>query len=360
MYGKVKEKTIWSYWYDPSSCPTSKSCVMPPQVELCVATAQHNKGGFDHVVLHMDTVLLYLNGYELPFHWRELTAPHQKDAIMNALLARYGGVALDISSIVLRPLDPWWEEMVARGATFRGYVYRLDGRPWRHAEVTAVWFMMSRREGIFSAATRSQVEGMGDRRNVDGVYHDANFALGDQTVTPILSKFNYSLPKCFQDPSLLEPKQRCPEWEQPPWYEGLSGPERNDTWLMLEDPRTGPHLPFAMSGMSLWNTRNSTSPLPPGDPRFPPSHDMGGPMQSERCNSMKECWEEVVLRRYVTSQLSFVKLFAHGDELSSRSREALLEDRDTYFSSFLRLAGLPAAIAADGLPEAIAAGTALG
>merc|ERR1719277_2818991 len=100
---------------------------------------------------------------------------------MNALLARYGGVAMDISTILLRPIDDYWDEMVSNQATFRGYTYRLNGKPWRHPEVTPVWFLMSRREGIFRTAAWTQVEGMGDHNSTWHVgFHQPYFAFGDQ------------------------------------------------------------------------------------------------------------------------------------------------------------------------------------
>jgi len=250
MYGKVREKTIWSYWYDPEDCPSSKHCVLPTVIQLCAESIQRNRGSFEYRIVHRDEVDKYVNRMELPLRWEALQPAQQKDSLMNALLARYGGVAMDISTVLLRPLDRHWDEMVAFGAAFRGYVYRLNGRPWRHAEVAVVWFLMARREGLFATAVRSQVIGMGDRRDTSA-YRHRYLALGDQTLLPILSMFNYSLPKCYDDPTVdVDPSSKlhqfedqnprwCPEHEQRPWYEGLTGPPRNDTKLFLEDPRDG-------------------------------------------------------------------------------------------------------------------------
>lgn len=350
MYGKVPEKTIWSYWYHPENCPTASDCVLPPTVQLCVDTAKKNKGGFDHRIIHRDEVDQYVNRIELPVRWRELEPAQQKDSLMNALLARYGGVAMDITTLLLRPLDDHWNEMVKRGATFRGYMYRVNGEPWRHAEVTAVWFLMSRREGIFSTAVRNQVIGMGDRAET-GAYKHKYLALGDQTILPILSMFNYSLPKCYDDPSVnvgLKSKLHmfedqnplmCPEHEQKPWFKGLTGPPRNDTKIILEDPRDGPQLPMAFQGMVTWNVSDTKKMS------FP--RTLGSPMQSEKCTSPRECWENVFMRRYnertVGDQaptLAFVKLFKHAYELDHKSREEILSLTDSYFFHWLKLAGV--------------------
>lgn len=269
---------------------------------------------------------------------------------MNALLARYGGVALDISTILLRPLDDYWNEMVEKKATFRGYMYRINGKPWRHAENTAVWFLMARREGIFSTAVRNQVIGMGDKLDTKH-YHHWYLAMGDQTILPILLMFNYSLPKCFDDPAVRLPPwdkehefgdqsiHYCPENEQPPWYKGITGQERNDTKILLRDPRDGPQLPFAFEGMMAWNLTDTT-------PRQYVQH-LGSPMHGTNCTSHKDCWERIFLRRYYKPPrhgeaplLSFVKLFHHGKELDGQSREQMLAGKQTYFYHWLKLAGV--------------------
>lgn len=335
FYGSVKEKTIWSFWYHPEDCPSSSKCTLPPHIKLCTETVEHNRGGFDYRIVHMDEVDKYVNGIELPVRWKELKPAQQKDSLMNALLARYGGVAFDISMILFRPLDEYWDEMVKQGASFRGYLYRLNGSPWRHAEATAVWFLMSRREGIFSAAVRSQVIGMGDSLNNAG-YLDWYLALGDQTILPVLSMYDYNLPKCYDDETVSD-KWKCPEHAQPAWYKGVSGPARTDTKLLLEDPRQGPQLPFAWLGMETWSIKDSTMRAGHGDWADNP---LGAPMHDTDCSSMKECWDKVFMPRYEAHQLNFIKFFRHGAKLAHRTRGELLADKGSYFYNWLRLAGL--------------------
>jgi len=350
MYGKVHEKTIWAYWFNPQDCPNSQVCTLPPQVQLCVDSINKNRGTFDFKIIHKDEIDKYVNRFELPLKWEDLKPAHQKDALMNALLARYGGVALDVSTIMLRPMDDYWDEMVNQGATFRGYMYRLNGQPWRHAEVTSVWFLMSRREGIFSIAVRNQVIGMGDATDTKA-YHHWYLALGDQTLLPTLEMFNYTLPKCFDDPTVSsnqkedhfpdQNKNWCPEHEAPEWYKGLSGPPRTDTKILLRDPRDGPQLPFAFAGMVTWQLNDTRKHWKESD-KVP-----GSPMQGMACNSPKECWEGVFLERYNRAPLpgqarvlSFVKLFHHGSELDGKTREQLLADQNTFFYQWLKLAGV--------------------
>mmetsp|Transcript_28893 Transcript_28893/g.65332 ORF Transcript_28893/g.65332 Transcript_28893/m.65332 type:complete len:488 (+) Transcript_28893:54-1517(+) len=350
MYGRIPEKTIWSYWFNKESCPSSRNCTLPPHLQLCIESVKRNRGSFEHRLLHIDDVERYVSMYDLPFKWPVFSPQHMKDSLMNALLARYGGVALDVSTVLLRPLDDYWEEMIAKRATFRGYMYRINGLPWRHPEASAVWFLMSRREGIFGAAVRNQVEGMGDKNTTYRVYRESYFALGDQTLLPILMMFNYSLPKCTDDHTVSVPHIECPEHEGPPWYKAVTGPARNDMGILLRDPRDGPQLPFACLHSSGWNISNDTEGIPHGDVRFPAGHALGGPMYKENCSSFKNCWESVFLRRYhappapgEARMLSFVKLFMHGAELEGKSREELLANKDSFFFNWLKLAGVSGA-----------------
>lgn len=348
FYNHVKERTIWSFWHHAVDCPTKKRCRLPPAVQLCVESIRRNRGSFDYRIVHDDEVDKYVSRFELPVHWQFLEPGAKKDALMNALLARYGGVAFDITAILLRPLDEHWNEMVRKGATFRGYMYRINGNPWRHPETSAVWFMMARRESLFSTAVRNQVIGIGDMYNT-AAYRNAFKATGDQILTPILGMFDYGLPKCYDDKTVLTHghtpgSHLCPELEQPLWSHGSSGPERTDTRILLRDPRDGPHLPFGMPflGMVLWNIKNDAHGLP----HFPGDSNVGGPMHNLSCHSMKQCWEELVLKRFHAPPapgearvMDFVTLFDLG-KLNGKTREEILADKKTFFFNLLRLAGV--------------------
>lgn len=240
---------------------------------------------------------------------------------MNALLARYGGVALDITTVLLHPLDDYWNEMVLHRATFRGYLYRINGQSWSRPEVVAPWFLMSRREGVFSTAVRNQVVLHCD------AYRYPDMPLADRTLAPILGTFNTTFPSCSQD-STVSSKAACPERKQPQTKPGIPGPPpRNDRRLILMDPRDGPHLPFAFLddyGMGTWNLTETTPLL--GHPR--------------ECNSPGECWQKVVLPRYHSGLLVLVKLFRHGGRLRPQGRDQLLAQRSSFFFNWLQLAGL--------------------
>jgi len=320
MYGKVREKTIWSYWYDPVDCPSSHSCKLPAVIQLCAASIRKNRGDFDFHILHMDTARNFVSMIELPMDWQRLQPVRQKEVVMNALLARYGGVALDLSTVLLRPLDDLWTELLLLRATFKGYMYRVNGQPWEQPEATATWFLMSRREGVFSTAVRNQVINFCD------AYLHPDLGLGDWSVTPVLGSINSSLPSCLED-QFVHDKDACPDPVQPRRADPNLDPPRTDRKLLIADPRDGPHLPFARTdnfGMGTWriNDTATLSGLPP------------------QCSSPDECWQKVVLPRYRAGVLLFVKLFNHGGALARLSAKELLGDDGTFFHNWLQLAGV--------------------
>jgi len=260
---------------------------------------------------------------------------------------------MDISTILLRPIDDYWDEMVAKGATFRGYVYRLNGKPWRHSEMTAVWFLMTRREGIFSTAARNQVIAMGDSTDPH-VFSFWYNAFGDQTLAPILQMYRYDLPKCVDDNTVIngnheDGRYMCPEHEQRPWWTGISGPPKNDTFIMVSDPREGPQLPFACLNMETWSVNSTASASQEGTYESLWVRTPGAPLFKINCFNMKECWDKYFWAAYnekpkpgQAHRLSFIKMFnLGGARLKAMTREQILAAKDSWFYHWLKIAGLP-------------------
>jgi hypothetical protein len=289
-YGKVKEKTIWVYW---------DTLPVPEHLQLMMDTMQHNKGSFDVRIVSKHDFEKYVSRSELPFQWNYLGLAQQKDALMNALLARYGGVAFDASIFLFEPLDKWWDEMVAEKAIFRGYMYD-------HTE-TVVWFMMSRAGGIFGHAVANQIIGMG--AHFTTTHYDANnqgryFAMGDGTITPVIGRYDYSRRKCFgpkKDENVCSPQ--LPD---------ENVPELGRELLMIASPLDGPQLPFATDhNFLLW-----------------------------KISEHKDQWDDFIRRRNVTDLLLFVKAFnCGGNELKKMKKTEILELKDSFMCYFLCLAG---------------------
>jgi hypothetical protein len=336
MHGKVREKTIWSFWFDPEHCRSSSRCTLPASVKLCAETVRRNKGSFDFRMIFFDQVTDYVSMTELPLHWRLLSPVQMKDALMNALLARYGGVALDASVILLRPLDKLWGDFVKQKATFQGLMYRVGGKSWGLPETLAPWFMMSRRQGIASAAVRNQVSTLCSKHT------DPTFKLADHMLTPSLQMFNHSLPRCRKDPMVLSIGE-CAEFDDSDLSDDMTGSPRNDGKLLLSDPRDSSQLSFSMLddfGMGGWQVDDSTSFTPEmWDDMLGIEEIHGRPP----CSSPKECWHQVFMPRFHSKQeppLNFIKLFRTGGPLRFKSRKELVENQSTFFYNWLKLAGL--------------------
>lgn len=292
-YGKVQEKTIWLYWNKPT---------LPDHLQLMYDVMVHNKGSFDVRLVTQSEVTKYVSRTELPFHWDKLFGEpaKQKDAVMNALLARYGGVAFDASIVLFESLDTWWDEMVAKHAIFRGFMYD-------HIE-TVVWFLMSRAGGIFGHAVANQVISLGSWSFTNHVAPDHQgmyFALGDGTVTPVIGRYDYSRKKC------KGPKQKegvC----NPPLPED-NVPELGRELLMISNPQEGPQLPYAIEddhNFFLWKI-------------------------SER----KDEWNEFKRRRNA-GLMPFVKAFSGGGSRLKKMKKAeILEQKESFLCYFLCLAG---------------------
>lgn len=333
-YGQILEKTIWSYYYHPTECPSAAQCKLPDYMQLAIATMFKNRGSFRAIFLHHDHIDWYVHRTELPVHFEMLSFELQFQALMNALLARYGGVAIEPSTLLLRPLDDYWDEMLAKGATFRGYTYRVNGDPWRWPVSTATWFLMARREGIFSTAVRNQVISMGDRKTI---YTDCSGALGDMILTPILAMYDYKLPRCRDDTSIASGKSCCPDYNQTSWWNDNIGSNRNDTKLLLRDPRDGPIFPFVDMGldMEMWGTTASS---------FPEQKSTDVAWDKLDCKSPKDCWKAYVLDRFhktplagEANLLSFVRI--SGEQIAKMSRSEIFMATDSYFYQLLRIAG---------------------
>jgi len=141
----------------------------------------------------------------------------------------------------------------------------------------------------------------------------------------------------------------CPEHEQKPWWTGISGPPKNDTFIMVSDPREGPQLPFACLNMETWSVSNPAGPTHEGT--FESLWDLtpGAPLHTIACYNMKECWDKYFWAAYnekplpgQAHRLSFIKLFNLGGKpLKAMTREQILAAKDSWFYHWLKIAGLP-------------------
>merc|ERR1719203_892017 len=161
-------------------------------------------------------------------------------------------------------------------------------------------------------------------------------------LTPLLETFNYSIPRCSNDPLVPRPDE-CPEFDGPDQASEALGPARNDGVLLLHDPREGPQLPFSLLdgfGMGAWRVGDGTPFGPEVWGAMGGLEEGGG--GAVPCPSPKECWDRVFLPLFRSElrRLPFIKLFRGGGPLRSMGRQELLGGGGTFFLRWVELAGL--------------------
>lgn len=99
-------RIAWSYW-DKGADQLSDFR------RLCVETWSAKNPDWQVRVLDKYSVAQYLNRADLPRLWCEMYVPWQADAVRLALLAKYGGLWIDASTICLQPFDRWMYGVIA-------------------------------------------------------------------------------------------------------------------------------------------------------------------------------------------------------------------------------------------------------
>lgn len=107
-------KIIWAFWGQrrllcnvTAPCPMpclSKKAPMPSIVELSIDSWKKMNPDYDIRVLDEDNVWNYLSREELPRAYECLDSAHTSDAIRIALLVKFGGVWIDATAVMLKPL----------------------------------------------------------------------------------------------------------------------------------------------------------------------------------------------------------------------------------------------------------------
>lgn len=108
-------KIIWSFWGQwrnicsingPCKAPClNEKAPWPSIVQLSIDSWKKKNPDYEVHVLEEDTVWNYLDRTELPASYECIDSVHTSDVIRTALLVKYGGVWLDASIILLRPLS---------------------------------------------------------------------------------------------------------------------------------------------------------------------------------------------------------------------------------------------------------------
>merc|ERR1712232_960555 len=170
-------------------------------------------------------------------------ADNKKDVVMGALLAAYGGVAADGTSIIFKNITDWWDDLVKQRITFRGYRY-LWGE-------TVDWFWMARRDsGVFRRYVSDVTLRMGQNLEGSAIPGDTYRALASGSLDPILEEIDSALPVCREVRN--ESKDAC---SQGRLYHYNGNPDLENEKLVILDPRDSASGPV-LEGMS--DIRKST------------------------------------------------------------------------------------------------------
>lgn len=164
--GEVRQRTIWAYWaqgYDD----------MPDFFKLCVSTWQHYNPHWDVRIVQQSTVHEYLSEAELPNRFYQMVS-HQtaSDAVRLGLMARYGGVWMDVSILLRTDLDSLcWNALAQKdraAAVFYHPHYGTD--EFEQKDLTESWFLATLPGNPFFLKWRDLFrELLHNRLNVDGL-----------------------------------------------------------------------------------------------------------------------------------------------------------------------------------------------
>lgn len=124
LSGEIKEKTIWGYYdkgYDK----------MPDFMKACVRTWQETNPDWDVRILEQKTVHEYLSDVDLPNRFMSMpSCKTASDAVRLGLLARYGGIYMDVNIVLRTSLDDWvWDDISSgkkKAAVFYHSHYGLE------------------------------------------------------------------------------------------------------------------------------------------------------------------------------------------------------------------------------------------
>jgi len=183
--GPPAAKVIWAY-HDGD---------LQPYQQLCKETIKKHKGDFDFRLLNKDTVTQHISMEDLPKDWNDLKPQYKRDAAINALLARHGGVALDINTILFRSLEHWWDEDIeGHGVAFKGFYYKSRAE-------TASWFMMvgDNGTGIMQMAMERQKNMSGNEpANCMEKDKEDDLCYGSSVVSYVLCAYKSEYCTCYK------------------------------------------------------------------------------------------------------------------------------------------------------------------
>jgi hypothetical protein len=164
-----KEKTIWMYW-------DSGAHTMPYFIQCCVQAWRHWHPAWDVVVVGSDSISSYLGVEELPAAFNVQRASLKSDFFRLAVLAKYGGVYVDISCLPFSAAaDVAFSEALS-GHCFVGYKCEEFASPYINC-----WFIAAQANEPIIAEWSTCLNALFDNRTSDKDVHKDPFFDGIET-----------------------------------------------------------------------------------------------------------------------------------------------------------------------------------
>eukprot|EP00927_Polykrikos_kofoidii_P042978 TRINITY_DN37034_c0_g1_i1.p1 TRINITY_DN37034_c0_g1~~TRINITY_DN37034_c0_g1_i1.p1 ORF type:complete len:359 (+),score=64.50 TRINITY_DN37034_c0_g1_i1:116-1192(+) len=164
----VRERTIWAYWAQGAE-------LMPAMFRMCVDTWKHHNLNWDIKVLDRVSVYDYVSKTDLPNKFDVLLSPQTaSDCVRLALLARHGGVWLDVTILLRESLDDiCWTDLQSNKISAAAFFHPHYGTTrFEGEDFVESWFLATRARNPFFLQWRDNMkELLHDRLDVNGVLH---------------------------------------------------------------------------------------------------------------------------------------------------------------------------------------------
>jgi len=160
---KVPRKTIWGYWADGEA-------KMPAFYKICVETWKRQNPSWYIRILDKSSISKYLSSIELPPTIYDLPPHGASDHVRLALLAKYGGVWMDVSIILRESLDTLAWQHIERGEVpFVGIYNPVYGsKHLENKDFVESWFLATARHNPFVYRWRDLLSRLFKSRTTSG------------------------------------------------------------------------------------------------------------------------------------------------------------------------------------------------
>lgn len=149
-------RIAWSYW-------DKGQMLLPDFRRLCVETWEAQNPNWQVILLDQQSVFQFLEPNELPRLWPEMYVPWQADAVRLALLAKFGGLWIDASTMCFRPFDEWMYSTILsddRPEDVGAFYFSSWGcEMFKSKEYVENWVMAARRNHPLVAAWKALFNG---------------------------------------------------------------------------------------------------------------------------------------------------------------------------------------------------------